>query len=89
MPPTFLELSPCLAQLATETAAGEENFVFALQKSSSIPPRELATTVAALPVITVPMRRKTQRKMFPASVLNLSMIFPWQMVKMIPNTCGA
>lgn len=38
MPPTFLELSPCLAQLATETAAGEENFVFALQKSSSIPP---------------------------------------------------
>lgn len=32
MPPTFLELLPCLAQLATETAADEENFAFALQK---------------------------------------------------------
>lgn len=37
----------------------------------------------------VPMTRKTQRKMLLASVPNLSMIFPWAMVKMIPNTCAA
>lgn len=40
------------------------------------------------PVMMVPMTRKTQRKMFPASVPNRSMIFPWAMVKMMPNTCS-
>lgn len=42
----------------------------------------------ALPVIIAPIRRKTQRKMFPASVPKWSMIFPWQMVNIIPNTCA-
>lgn len=41
--------------------------------------------VQTLPVIMVPMRRKTHKKMFPANVPKWSMIFPWPMVNMIPN----
>lgn len=45
------------------------------------------TARKVLPVIIVPSKRKTLRKMFPGKVPKLSMIFPWLMVKMIPNTC--
>lgn len=38
------------------------------------------------PVIIVPISRKIHRKMFPANVPQASIIFPWQMVKMIPKT---
>lgn len=46
------------------------------------------TVLKLLPVIIVPIRIKTQRKMFPASVPKWSRIFPWQMVNIIPNTCA-
>lgn len=41
-----------------------------------------------LPVSTEPSNRKMPRKRFPMSVPHLSIIFPWQMVKMIPNICN-
>lgn len=37
------------------------------------------------PVIIVPMSRKKERKMFPAKVPLLSIIFPSLKVKMIPK----
>lgn len=37
------------------------------------------------PVIIVPMSRKHNRKMFPAKVPHLSIIFPSLMMKMSPN----
>lgn len=48
--------------------------------------KRLRAVRKVIPVIIVPVSRKTQRKMFPANVPNLSMIFPWQMVNMMPNT---
>lgn len=46
------------------------------------------TETDTLPVSTEPSSRKMPRKRFPTTVPHLSIIFPWEMVKMIPNICN-
>lgn len=46
------------------------------------------TETDTLPVSTEPSSRKMARKRFPTTVPHLSIIFPWEMVKMIPNICN-